>query len=242
MADRIGVPWVERFGLVLLIGWFVVLMSLGTYVALYPIFERYLQHLREGHQVQALHQDIRRWQERLTVALADAGTMPGLPEPMTLTDWLAGFPDTVQVIEVDVLPRAITLSVEGRPDQLWAWLETALPSWGGLTATELQLRGTGMTAQLQLTLLRAPELRVWPRLSGIPVILPTWGPLSQCPTLALVSRIGRAVRLKNMAGVEQGLVISEWLDADWQLIHVSGRTLQWRSRLGTLCQAVPHDA
>ena len=239
MTDRIGVPWVERFGLVLLISWFIALMSLGTYLALYPVFDRYLERLREGHQVRALQQDITRWQERLTLASAEFNAIPLVPEAFTLSEWLAGVQAQVQVIEVEVVPNGLVLSVQGRSDHLWAWLEGALPTWGGLTATDLQLRGQGTSAQLQVSLAHHTEIRLWPAEPFDAVMMPVWGPLSPCPSLELVSRIGRTVHLQDLAGVEQVRMVSEWLDADWQLIHVSGKALQWRSRLGTLCQAVP---
>lgn len=238
MTSRIGVPWIDRGALFALILWFIALLSFGTVMVLGPAFEHYLERLREGHRVASLKQEMRQWQEQASVLRATLDHVPESPPSSSIAEWLGRFPRAVTVVAVNVQPTRIDLTVEGLPDVLWLWVIRSIPTWSGLAPVGFSMQGAGPKVQLMLTLRREAVIRIGPEKAlSEPAVLPVWGPLSDCPEFTVVSRIGRTVHLTHPSGVPQTVRVSDWVTADWQLIHVSGRTLQWRSRLGTLCHS-----
>lgn len=239
MREVVCLPWIERFGALACVLWFIFVGLMGVYGLLYPTFELYLDRLRDGHQVRALQYEEARLTDELERLTREFSQLPEAPPEVRIHDWFGGFPTEVTVTQVEVRDHQLDVTVRGSADALWNWLRNALPSWGGLALQELAWSGNTLGSEMQLRLTRQGSLRVWATEPDGEVNGPLWGPLSDCPALQLVSRVGRSVRLMAPTEPPVTLTISDWLTPDWQLIHVSGHTLQWRSRLGTLCTAAP---
>lgn len=238
MTNRIGVPWIVRGALLALILWFIGFLGLGTLMVIWPAFEHYLERLREGHRVEALRHEMQHWKNQETALRTALHARPASPPTSSVADWLGQFPPEITVLELTVESKGLELTVEATPDALWAWVTRAMPTWSGLSPIALRMQGVGPRAQLILAFRRESQLRIDPETDLFePTVLPVWGPLSACPAYTLTSRIGRTAQLEGLSGTKHTVQVSDWVTADWQLIHISGRTLQWRSRLGTLCQS-----